>query len=238
MQILSRSIRQLTTSGRPQALRTPSNASFRGSAGARSNFSPIRPGRSHVTRVLHFLLLATVLHQLVGSRFMEKPLPGEDADWPFVLHSWIGMAGFSILALFWLWTLVRSRSETPVARLVPWFSASGRRAVVVDMRRTLGEWVAWKAPDPGDGALASAVHGLGLLVASAMALSGASYFLFLEGTSMGKLAIQAHKFLANFMWAYLIGHASLAALHALLGDDVFSRMFWLKKRGTSVVKAP
>jgi hypothetical protein len=27
------------------------------------------------------------------------------------------------------------------------------------------------------------------------------------------------------MWAYLIGHASMALLHQALGDKVFSRMF-------------
>ncbi len=92
--------------------------------------------------------------------------------------------------------------------------------------------MALKAPDDRAGALASAVHGLGLVIASAMAASGASYFLLFEGTSLGSRVLGIHKFLANFMWAYLIGHASMAALHAMLGDDVFARMFWMKRRKT------
>jgi cytochrome b561 len=34
------------------------------------------------------------------------------------------------------------------------------------------------------------------------------------------------------MWAYLIGHALVALVHHALGDDIFSRMFWVKRRRT------
>jgi cytochrome b561 len=188
--------------------------------------------RSHVTRLLHLLLLLIVANQLLGSQFMDKPLPGEDADWPFLLHEWVGMAGFVVIVLFWIWTFVRHHSETNAARLVPWFSFSGWRDVLIDAKKTVRNIIAFKAPVGRASALVSAVHGLGLLVASAMAASGASYFLLFEGTSLGGGVLGVHKLLANIMWAYLIGHASMAALHAMLGDDVFARMFWLKRRKT------
>jgi cytochrome b561 len=198
--------------------------------------------RSHVTRVLHLLLLLTVLHQLMGSRIMERPFPGDEPAWPFVLHQWVGLASLAALGVFWAWTLVRHRLETPLGRLVPWFSIDGYRAVLIDVTRSAGRLIGVVTPDDGheqaDGALASAVHGLGLLVASAMAVSGAAYFLFFEGTSAGKLVLGLHKLFANFMWAYLIGHAGLAILHALWGDDILSRMFWLRPRRTSSVEAP
>ncbi len=41
-----------------------------------------------------------------------------------------------------------------------------------------------------------------------------------------------HKLSANLMWAYLIGHALVAVAHHALGDDIFSRMFWVKRRPT------
>jgi cytochrome b561 len=198
--------------------------------------------RSHVTRLLHLLLLVTVLHQLVGSRFMERPFPGEDPAWPFQFHTWVGFAGLAVLVLFWTWTLLRHRSETPLARLIPWFSIAGIRAVLTDAKRIAGGRMVVERPDGGpeeaDGALASAVHGLGLLVACVMAVSGAAYFLFFEGTSLGKLVLGLHKLFANLMWAYLIGHAGLAMLHALWGDDILSRMFWLRPRRTPSVEVP
>lgn len=198
--------------------------------------------RSHVTRVLHLLLLLMVVHQLIGSRIMERPFPGDDPAWPFLLHQWVGVASAAGLGVFWAWTLVRHRLETPLGRLVPWFSIDGCRAVLVDAARSAGRLIGVEKADGGpeqsDGALASAIHGLGLLVASAMAVSGAAYFFFFEGTPPGRLVVGLHKLLANFMWAYLIGHAGLAVLHAVWGDDILSRMFWLRPRSTSSVEAP
>jgi Prokaryotic cytochrome b561 len=194
------------------------------SAAPLENCKPL--GRSHISRILHLLLLSIVISQLFGSQFMEKPSAGETADWPFVLHEWVGMAGFVILALFWLWTCLRRGSETSPKRLVPWLSASGWRDLLADVKRTAGDIVTRSAPRH-TAALASAVHGLGLLAASAMAISGAAYFLFLAGTHMGALVLELHKLVANFMWTYLIGHAGMAIIHAMLGSEVVARMFWL-----------
>lgn len=173
---------------------------------------------------------------------MERPFPGDDPAWPFLLHEWVGVASLAALGLFWIWTLLRHRLETPLGRLVPWFSVDGYRAVLVDVKRSAARLIGVETPDgdreEADGALASAVHGLGLLVASGMAASGAAYFFFFEGTPLGKFVLGSHKLLANFMWAYLIGHAGLAVIHALWGDDVLSRMFWLRPRRAPSVEVP
>jgi cytochrome b561 len=237
MQIMSRSTRQLNARPLRQCPPAPTVMSLFGqSAGARLEAGPTFASRSHVTRFLHLLLLLIVANQLLGSQFMDRPLPGEDADWPFVLHEWVGMAGFAVIVLFWIWTFVRHRSETSAGRLVPWCSPSGWRDVLVDARQTARNIMALKASGGRAGAFVSAVHGLGLIIASAMAASGTGYFLLFEGTSLGSRVIGIHKFLANFMWAYLIGHASMAALHAMLGDDVFARMFWMKRRKTDLTE--
>ncbi len=78
--------------------------------------------RSHLTRVLHLAVLLTVVSQLLTSLIMERPLPGEDPDWPFGLHQQAGLVGLGVLMLFWLWVLIRDERETPLQRLFPWFS--------------------------------------------------------------------------------------------------------------------
>ena len=107
---------------------------------------------------------------------MERPLPGEAPDWPFALHQSFGMVGLGVLAPFWLWTLVRHRAETPLARLVPGFRRRGAPRVVADVVRVVRALAALRAPPLPLDALAGAVHGLGLLVASFLAISGAAWF--------------------------------------------------------------
>jgi cytochrome b561 len=186
--------------------------------------------RSHATRFVHLALLLIVLHQLLSSTVMERPMPGDEPGWPYALHQQVGLVGLGVLALFWLWTLVRSPAETPAARLLPWASPSRVKAVFDDVARLLRALLSFRAPPLDLDALASAVHGLGLLVASVLALSGASWFFFFAGTPYGRMAMGVHKLSANLMWAYLIGHALVAVLHHALGDDIFSRMFWVKRR--------
>ena len=188
--------------------------------------------RSHATRLLHLALLLIVLHQLLSSTLMERPLPGEEPAWPYFLHERAGVAGLGVLALFWLWTLVRHPLETPLGRLLPWFSASRLAAVVADVASVVRALFSLRSPPLELEALASAVHGLGLLVASFLALTGAAWFYLFAGTPYGRMVIGMHKLSANLMWAYLIGHALAAVAHHALGDDIFSRMFWVKRRLT------
>ncbi len=110
-----------------------------------------------------------------------------------------------------------------MGRLFPWFSAAQRRAVFADAAMQLHRLLRLQPPDDDDGALASAVHGLGLLVVTAMAVTGTTYF-FAEGTPLARNALSLHKLLANLTWAYLVAHAGLALLHHAFGGDIFSRM--------------
>ncbi len=181
--------------------------------------------RSHATRGLHLLLLVVVLEQLIGSQIMQRPLPGDDPSWVFALHEYAGLASLAVIAGFWVWTLVR-RGETRLVRLLPWFSAAAIRAVIADLAEQGRRLVHGRVPDDEDGALASATHGLGLLTVTAMAGTGAVYY-FAAGTPVSHAALTLHKLVANLMWAYLVAHAGVAVLHALLGSDILSRMFWI-----------
>lgn len=180
--------------------------------------------RSWLTRAIHLVLLLLVLHQLIGSQFIERPLPGDTPAWPYLLHEYTGLAGLVVVTTFWLWALVR-RGETRVGRLLPWFSPTRIRDVIADLIAQFRQLMGGKFPEASDGAFASAVHGLGLLTVSAMALSGAIFF-FAAGTPVAHVALDLHKLMANLMWAYLIGHAGIAILHQMFGDKIISRMFW------------
>jgi cytochrome b561 len=180
--------------------------------------------RSTTTRVLHGLILVSVLHQLIGSSFLSRPIPGEAPELGMTLHEYIGMGSLAVVALFWIWTVVRQH-ETSLGRLLPWFSRNGIGSVVADAGEHLGSLLRGRIPDDADGPLASAVHGLGLLTLTAMALTGTVYF-FVTETPYARTILSLHKLMANLMWGYLIAHAGLAVLHQLLGRDMVSRMFW------------
>jgi hypothetical protein len=168
---------------------------------------------------------------------MERPLPGEEPGWPYVLHEWIGLAGVGVLTLFWPWSLARSSSETPLSRLFPWFSLKRLSDIVDEIAGFARDAVALRMPSFELDASASAVHGLGLMLASFLALSGAAWYFVFAGTPYAKILMGLHSLAGNLMWVYLVGHASMAVLHQLAGDEVFSRMFWFR-RGARRIQAP
>lgn len=194
--------------------------------------------RSLPTRLLHLLLAAAIVHQLAVSLLMQKPEPGTPENLGFELHQGVGLASAGILVIFWLWLLVRRR-EHGIAALVPWFSAARRGAVAADLARHGAALKKWALPSPAEETpLASAVHGLGLLVATGMAATGVVIYATMapDGTlsGVGSGALNVHSLLANLMWAFLVGHAALAVWHQMKGHDVLKRMFSLKKPLASI----
>lgn len=184
--------------------------------------------RSRRTRILHLLLLLSVIGQLASSEFMERPFPGEPPSLLFGLHEYVGLASLSFVLVFWLWVVVR-HGETRFGRLLPWFRPAGIRAVMGD---ALAQFRAILCADPfapTDGSFASAVHGLGLLTLTAMAATGTVYFMA-SGSVLAHDALSLHRVIANLKWIYLFGHAGIAVLHHLLGDDILRRMFRIGRR--------
>ena len=83
--------------------------------------------------------------------------------------------------------------------------------------------------------LASAVHGLGLLLMTVMAVTGTVWFvnetwIYSQSTYM-RLDIIAHHLFANLVWAYLIGHALLALVHHYSGQASLKIMWSVKPSG-------
>jgi cytochrome b561 len=186
--------------------------------------------RSHLTRLLHLAVLMTVVEQLGTSQIMERPLPGEAPDWPFALHQQVGLASLGVLMLFWLWTLIRNERETPLQRLFPWFSSAALGEVATEIKAIARAVVRRRAPPLHVDALSSAVHGLGLLLATFLAMSGALWFALFTGTPYGRMVLSLHALAGNLMWAYLIAHALAALAHQARGDPIFARMFWVRGR--------
>jgi cytochrome b561 len=184
-------------------------------------------GRSHATRALHLLLLVTVLHQLISSKIIHRPLPGDAPSLLYRLHEYIGLASLGVVFAFWLWALLR-HGETRLAALVPWLFPRRIRAILDDVIDQVRRVRRGDVSGEGSGALASAVHGLGLMTVTAMAATGTVYFV-MHGTGTAREALQLHRAVANLLWAYLIGHAGIATLHHLLGSDILRRMFWIRR---------
>lgn len=185
------------------------------------------------TRWLHAGLALGITLQLALSLAMEPPEPDKPATAgiaaaTFEVHENVGMAVLAILVLHWLWQLT-GHTLHGLGHLFPWFSASGRAAVMADAKRL----AASRLRDvPEVSPLAGAVHGLGILVATAMAISGAVLFFGMaeNGSMPGPVhAVEEfHGFMATFMWAYLIGHVAMGALHRKLGHADVSEIFRLK----------
>jgi hypothetical protein len=124
-------------------------------------------GRSHTTRILHLLLLLCVINQLGSDHFMHRPLPGGSAWTLYTLHEYAGLVSFGLVLASWLWTLIR-RGETKIGRLFPWFSPSSVKTVILDALVQVARLFGAEPLQDGSGALASAVHGLGLMTLTAM----------------------------------------------------------------------
>ena len=202
---------------------------LRGAAYASAPVQRSEP-KSQATRVLHLFMLLVVVHQLVSSLIAERPKPGQAPGWPYWMHEYVGIVGLGAITLFWLWTLVRGPRETRLARLFPWFRAKGWSDLVADLRALFSDIAALRPPRLHLDSLAGAVHGLGLLTATVMVGTGASWYFLPRDWALHRPMMAAHHLVANLMWAYVIAHVALAVIHRLLGDDVFARMFWARRR--------
>ena len=185
------------------------------------------------TRWLHAGIALGVFIQLVSSQVMEVPQPGRLLSGAersiFAVHRWSGMCVLSLLVLHWLWGLA---GHVPYGwgHLYPWFSGPGLRKVLAAVK-ALPPWIRGQLPAGGEetAPLAGAVHGLGLLVASAMALTGSLIFFGMaaDGSLNPSLEVvkAIHGFIASFIWAYFVGHVGMAMLHQWRGEPLLVRMF-------------
>jgi cytochrome b561 len=191
-----------------------------------------------IVRWLHAGIALTVVIQVLTSGIMQVPQPAralvEPQHFFFVMHEWSGMTLVALLVLHWLW-VSGGHLVGGWGHLYPWFSPSRRRALFASLK-ALPAWLreAHSLQPEAINPLAGAVHGLGLLTITAMALTGVAMVLGIgPGGSMGgflRAMRWTHGFIANFMWAYVIGHVAMAVLHQMRGERLVTKMFNLFAR--------
>jgi cytochrome b561 len=200
-----------------------------------------RPVQRHPlgTRIAHFFFAIAIVTQLATSLIMRAPHPGRStADTLFRIHEYFGLAALALAAIFWISIVIR-QAGTDFGALIPWFSGRRVHALWTDIKThaILLRDLRW--PQNVASPLANAVHGLGLLLMSLMAVTGTIVYATMAGdgslSTLGSTALDIHKLFANLAWAYLIGHAGIAVLHQAFGAPVISEMWSLRpeRSGTS-----
>ena len=190
------------------------------------------------TRWLHAGIALGASIQLCASLFMDVPSPAQPFVEPgyhfFLVHRWSGICLVTVVILHWLWGL-SGHVMAGWGHLFPWFSKSRLKGLVSDVK-DMPKWFQGNLPPQKEETipLAGAIHGLGLLVISAMAASGATIFFgmgprgamdpFVAGVREG------HMLMGNILWVYFFGHVGISVLHQLRGDRLITSMFNLARK--------
>lgn len=188
------------------------------------------PRHNRTTRLLHAGLALAIISQLMTSLAMQGPDDVRPGDLLFQLHRYSGLAATVLAFVLWLTILLRSRG-TELGALIPWFSGRRLAALWRDIKVHGDAALHLRLPShDAQAALPSAIHGLGLLLISAMAISGAVYFVQVglglhSAEPDDMIAMTVHLALGNLVWAYLIAHAGLALLHHLLRSMSLATMW-------------
>jgi len=183
---------------------------------------------SRITQFLHLGLAITVTLQLLLSLVMEMPKPSEAANkLPFEFfeaHEIVGLTAFAFVLLHWIWLFFAH--DTGFGKLFP-YNGKGIKQIFVDVKNILHR----RLPEggPGSGGLVGLVHGLGLLVVTGMVFTGGVIFYLISTnhvtTDLGHTIIEVHKFIANFVWVYWVGHSVMAFAHHFAGENTLRAMF-------------
>jgi len=183
------------------------------------------------TRILHTLIAIGITLELVSSLVLRTPRPGRALtplqSFGYQAHEMIGMAVLVVLILHWL-VFATSHAHKGIGHFFPWFSRASRDAVLGEVR----ELLTLKLGDPEQNdSLSGAIEGLGLLVGSILAVSGAVLFFGIAENGAMSRPVHAvkdfHEFWGPVMWTYLCIHAGAAMLHLGLGHrSVLSIFKW------------
>jgi len=183
------------------------------------------------TKWLHLGLVLTVTLQLLISLVMVAPdhQGGQWGKMAFELHEIVGLTALGIVVLHWIWSIMEHVKGGGLGHLFPW-RADARQQVINELKGLRHG----KLPAGGKrGGLSGFIHGLGLLVVTAIAITGGFLFiLFPETGEPGVLAegfAELHEALASLVWAYWLGHGGMAMLHHFSGHDEVKNMFTFNK---------
>jgi cytochrome b561 len=185
-----------------------------------------------LTRWLHTGLALAIPLQLLSESFMRRPklghLRSSSEVFFFEMHEWIGLAACAIVVLHILWSALGT-AKGGFSRLFPYLSAEGRRGILAEIKGIPG-WLTGSLHETAEESpLAGTVHGLGLLLVLGMATTGTVIFFGMnELTGHMSPFVHAIEELhgegGNLVWAYLIGHVGMVALHRIKGHDLLVRI--------------
>jgi cytochrome b561 len=189
-----------------------------------------------VTRILHWGFALLIPLQLLSEEFMKRPKPGrirEDMQvFFFEMHEWIGMIALVLVLARLVWGLMSTESSW--MHLYPYFSSTGRKMLADELKNEVPGWFKGNLPNPSrERCMASAVHGLGLLLVLALGVTGATMLYGMEesGKMLGLIhdAKEIHEVLGSVLWIYIFAHVAMTAMHMLLGHTMLKRIFGLNE---------
>lgn len=182
-------------------------------------------------RILHILLLLTVLSQLATELFMQAPKQGEAADhFALFLFSIHWVIGFFVVIICLSYLMLVLDKDDHRNRLFPWLEGDLRTALIVEAKRDIPGWFKGILPSPDQAHLiAGTVHGLGLLLATGLGMTGVIIYLGIKHDGSMPPAIhfirEVHEVLGIMLWLFIVGHLLMAALHQIKGHRVLQNMF-------------
>ena len=188
---------------------------------------------ARITRLLHTGLAAAVLLQLLSEQLMRivkpgEPVPSTFETLSFTVHEFIGFVVLILVGVRFI--LLMDDKKDGWSSLFPWIEPSGRAALFNEIRNEIPGWLRGKLKSPDEAALlARTVHGLGLLLAFGMGMTGSFLFVSIrpDGSmdAVAKAIKEMHEILGTVMWVYVIGHAVMAFTHQMLGHRVLQDIF-------------
>lgn len=160
---------------------------------------------------LHVGLAFGVSAQLMFSLMMDAPRLGVPTggvgDFFFRMHRIVGLGVLVLLALHWLWQL-SGRASNGMKILYPWLHKRGKSSTSIP--RSIKDRLQISA---------GTVQGLGLLIASLMAMTGLILFLGVasDGAMSAPVAAirEIHGGTAIALWTYLGLHWAISLLRFL-----------------------
>lgn len=181
------------------------------------------------TRMLHALIAVGISLELLLSLVMKTPKPDRVLtplqSFGYEAHQMVGMAVLAVLFLHWV-VFVTGHAYKGVGHFFPWFSKVRMHAVLSDIR----ELLKLKVGDPEQtDSFSGAVEGLGFIVGSILAASGAVLFFGIAENGVMNPAVHAvkefHEFWGPVMWGYLGIHAGATMVHLWLGHRSILSIF-------------
>jgi len=187
-------------------------------------------------KVLHFLIAGGMIVELILENWMQRPKSGETITTSQVLffgaHEFIGV---SILVIVMTRFMLMIGNRKDFLRLFPWFDKGGCQSLVRELKSDLPGWFSGKLKDTGEqDFLAKSVHGLGLLLALGLGLTGLLLFIEISPketiSALGNGAMEVHDVMGTLLWIFISGHIAMAIYHQLLGHRVLQYIFWVEKQ--------